>query len=319
MRVLASIPVLLLCTVAALADDPFEHDPMQMSVVVDARWGERPDEFEHRGDGWGRGEVGSFGPFAIDDAGRIYIHDSARKDANDVKVFAPDGTFLQTIDLIQTPNIVDDIAMVDGTIYTLGESLWGHRVLAIVPGAGRIDEVDVSNDAELLTDANGARYVGNCRFTVHDGDLGLFAQRAGVTYPLVRDARPLTAAEQIAGRSAGMACDGAAVRFDHSAGDIVRVAPDGRVEQVLMRNAGGLWGACGRFVLTETYEEVAGRTRFYFVLLDTDGKLISRTLMPEPSGLSIDIPQRIRLTPDGSIYLLDVGEDGVRVLRFIRS
>lgn len=309
--------VLLLCISIAVAADPYEVNPMRESVVVDASWGDEPGNFVWRGDYWGQAEVVGFGPYTVV-SGEIYIVD-AHVSANDVKVFDLNGAYIRTVPLLKEHNVVHDIAVVDGVIYTMGETLWGHRVLVVNPGKQQLDEIQLTASLNPSTTDAGKPYVGNCIFnSVSAGDLRIFDRRAGQSYPLLRNGKVVPVEEQISARSAGLKSDAAAVKYHYENGDIVRVNSAGQIEKILVRNAGWLWGATGGYVLTETYEKVEGETRFYYLLLDTDGTLLSRTRIPVRNALNVEIRQRIRLLDDGSFCELYVDESGVRVSRFSR-
>lgn len=337
MRRLFWISMLLLCVSSgASAKDPFELNPASEQSVVSASWGNLPSQFTWPGDEWGKGEVGSFGPFCLDSEGRIYIADTA-PDRNDVKVFGSNGSWLQSVPMIQWPNIVSGLAVYDGRIYWFGEAmpfmdeagaaLGRYRLLSVEFNpqgqSYTLSELALNRQLNLSRDERGREFRGNCSLQVTPEGLQIFARRSNISYPLVRGSTVVSPAEQAGAKSYGLKSDGVNIAFDFEHGDIVRLGPNGQIEKVLVRNAGWLWGAAGGRFLTECGQTAHGVTRMYFELRDNEGNLLSRTRMPERDcSRNIEIAghaRALQLAPDGSWYEMYVDDLGVHVSRFVRQ
>jgi len=318
-----------LCCVAMTAlGDPYEVNPAVEVRVVEASWGDGPGEFRWPGDEWGMHEVWRYGPFALDDSGRIYIAD-IYAEPDEVEVFDQQGRFVEMISMLQKPNIVDDLAVYRGAIYWYGQTPWGIRVLSVRPGAESVEDVEVTSDPLLTHTLDGKRISGNGRLAVSGEGLSFFALDAGLCYPLVRGTELVPAAEQSALKSRGLAMEsGARVTTSFgqprtalsgeevASGDIVRVRADGQIEKVLVRGR-SLRGVAGDYFFNADCESVEGEYRCYWVLRDRDGRLLSRTRMPQRDHTrTIAIRYNVRLTPDGSFYELFVDDKGVHVSRW---
>ncbi len=313
----------LWCAATSSRADPYEVNPASAHTVIDAAWGDSPGEFTWPGDGWGIGEVSRFGPFALDDSGRIYLTDLVR---NEVKIFDRDGRFAEAVPMLQEPNLVDDLAVYDGAIYWFGETPWGIRVVGVRPGSPELIDVELTTDPVLTYATDGGRITGNCRLVVGQEGLEMYTLRPGASFPLLRGKRVVPVAEQSASRRYGLSTDsgvGIMTCFEPAMalsgesvgeGEIVRVLPDGRIERVLVRNCGWIWGVAGDYFLHPDCETVEGEHRCYFVLRDVNGTLLSRIRTPKRNTRrTISIDKRFRLAPDGSFYGLYVDDDGVRV------
>ena len=318
--------IALCCAVPCSHADSYELHPAAASAVINGQWGDRPGEFSWPGDMWGVGEVGRFGPFAIDASGRFYLADLVR---NEVKVFERDGSFVEAVPMLQEPNLVDDLAVYDGVIYWFGETPWGIRVLGVRPGSSELIEVELTDDPILTHRADGLRITGNCRLVAGSGGREMYVRMAGVSIPLVTGGRVVPADEQMHAKRHGLrTASGAGVAFSRESGatlsgervdpgDIVRVLPDGRIEGVLAKNTGSPWGVTGHYLLHPDSRTVEGQYSSYFILRDETGQVISRTRMPRRGCTrGIDIDNRFRLAPDGSFYELYVNDDGVHVVRW---
>jgi len=273
---------------------------------------------------WGVGEVGRFGPFAIDSSGRFYLTDLVR---NEVKIFDQDGRFVEAVPMLQTPNLVDDLAVYDGTIYWFGETPWGIRVLGVRSGSSELIDVELTSDPVLTYSAEGGRITGNCRLVASPEALEIHARQTGTSFPLLRGKRPVPAAEQSASKRHGLHTDSGVrimTSFERSTalsgetvdkGEIVRVLPSGQIESVLTRDSGWIWGVAGHYFLHPDCKTIDGEYRCYFVLRNENGDLLSRTRKPShSSNRQINIRDRYRLAPDGSFYELYVNDDGVHVV-----
>jgi hypothetical protein len=275
---------------------------------------------------WGVGEVGRFGPFAIDASGRFYLTDLVR---NEVKVFGADGSFLEAVPMLQEPNLVDDLAVYDGVIYWFGETPWGIRVLGVRPGSSELIEVELTDDPVLTRRADGLRITGNCRLVAGPGGLEMYVRMAGVSIPLVIAGRAVPACDQMGSLRHGLrTASGAGIAFSRASdatlsgervdpGDIVRVLPDGLIEGVLAKDTGSPWAVAGRYLLHPDSRTVEGEYRGYFVLRDETGQVISRTRMPRRGfGRAIEVANRFRLAPDRSFYELYLDDGGAHVIRW---
>ncbi len=176
----------LCCTAACSHADPYEVNPATASIAVDVRWGDGPGDFTWPGDQWGIGEETRFGPFALDGSGRFYLTDLVR---NDVKIFDRDGHFVEAVPMLQKPNLVDDLAVYEGTIYWFGETPWGIRVLGVRPGSSELIEVGLTDDSILTHRADGLRITGNCRLIASPEGLEMYVRMAGVSLPLLSGRR----------------------------------------------------------------------------------------------------------------------------------
>jgi hypothetical protein len=318
-----------LCCVAMTAlGDPYEVNSAVEVRVVEAAWGEGPGEFRWPGDEWGMHEVYRYGPFALDDSGRVYIAD-IYAEPDEVEVFNQRGRFIETIPMLQRPNIVDDLAVYGGAIYWYGQTPWGIRVLRVRPGATSVEDVAVTSDSLLTWSVHGRRRMSKCSFHVSPDGLDFCARRTGVCYPLVRGTEVLDAAEQSEAKCYGLPLDsGARIMTifgrrttalsgeEVAGGDIVRVRADGEIEEVLVKNE-GLIGVAGSYFLCDTGEKIENEWRTYWVLRDKNGKLLSRTRHAERDHTrTMDILYNVRLAPDGSFYELFVDDKGVHVSRW---
>jgi hypothetical protein len=275
---------------------------------------------------WGVGEVGRFGPFAVDASGRFYLADVVR---NEVKVFEPDGSFVEAVPMLQEPSLVDDLAVCGGIIYWFGETPWGIRVFGVRPGSSELIEVELTDDPILTHRADGLRITGNCRLVAGPGGLDMYVRMAGVSIPVVTGGQAVPACDQLGSARHGLrTASGVGIAFSRAngtalsgervdPGDIVRVLPDGRIEATLVKNTGSPWAVAGHYLLHPDSRTVEGEYRGYFVLRDETGEVVSRTRMPRRGfGREIDIANRFRLAPDGSFYELYVNDDGAHVVRW---
>jgi len=325
--------VALSCVAVAALGDPYEVNPAFEVRVVEAAWGDGPGEFRWLGDEWGMHEVTTFGAFAVDDSGRIYIVQIGTK-RNAVQVFDRGGRFVEAIPMIRERNyVVSDLAVYNGRIYWMpweGEPLFGpKKVFSVKSGGKSVEEIEVTGDPLLTGNVEGRHNVtGNAGFFVSAEGLSLYARDPGLCYPLVVGTEAVAAAEQNAGKQYGLATgSGERTMFarerctalsgeEISGGDIVRVRGDGQVERLLVKGE-ALKGVRGAYFLDSDCEKVEGEYRCYWVLRDRDGQLLSRTRMPQRDHTRmIDIRYNIRLAPDGSFYELFVDDKGVHVSRW---
>ncbi len=316
------------CVAMAALGDPYENNPAVEVRVVDAPWGDGPGEFRWPGDEWGMHEVYRYGPFALDDSGRIYIAD-IYAEPDEVEVFDQQGRFVEMIPMLQKPNIVDDLAIYRGAVYWYGQTPWGIRVLSVRPGAKSVEDIEVASDSLLTWTAHGRRRMSKCSFQVSADGLDFCARRTGVCYPLVRGMEAVAPAEQSALKSYGLGMEsGARIMFSFrrttalsgeevAGGDVVRVRADGQIEKVLVRNTSQPLGVAGDYFLHTELEEIQGEWRGYWAIRDEHGKLLSRTRKPQRDYTrTIDIRYNIRLAPGGSFYELFVDDNGVHVSRW---
>jgi len=322
------------CVAAAALGDPYEVNPAVEVRVMDAVWGDGPGEFTWRGDEWGMHEVTRFGPFALDDSGRIYIAEIHSK-RNEVLVFDREGRFVEAIPMLRERNyVVSDLAVYNGRIYWMpweGEPLLGpKKVFSVKSGGKSVEEIEVTSDPLLTGNIEGRHNVtGNAGFFVGPEGLSLYARRSGLCYPLVCGAESLAPAEQAAGKQYGLPMDsGARIMTifgrkttalsgkEVAGGDVVRVRADGVIEKLLVSE--GLIGVAGSYFLCDTGEKVENEWRTYWVLRHTDGALLSRTRhAARDHTRMIEIRHNIRLAADGSFYELFVDDKGVHVSRWV--
>lgn len=313
----------LSCITTSSHADSYEVNPATARVVVDAAWGDGPGEFPWPGDGWGMGEVGSFGTFALDDSGRIYIADVTR---NEVKIFDRAGDFVEAVPMIQKYSSVDDMAVYGGGIYWLRVSPWIGPVFGVRPGSSELIEMQVTGDAYPTERHRPNTFYSRDLVATPEG-LDIFVQRSGLSIPLLRGTRAVPVDEQMAAAHHGLRTpSGAGIRFNRESavtpsgevvdpGDIVRVLPDGRIESVLVKYAASPEGVAGEYFLHTDCETVEGEFRCYLVVRDEYGTLLSRTRTLKHGGRrAIDIDNRYRLAADGSFYGLYVDDESVRVL-----
>ncbi|MCK4512690.1 hypothetical protein KAW64_13180 [bacterium] len=297
--------------------EPLELRPYHETLVVEAPFGEGEGMFAPRSESWGRGEVGGFGPFAVAAGGTIYIADTK---ANDIKIFAPDGSFVRATDMRRKNNVVHDLAICDGRIFWMDEAFGGRAYVSVLD--------PVNGDTELigaiLPSSNRRHAFGDCRLVVTDEGVSVYYNRAGKSYPVYQNGRALSAREQEEKSSVGLCpTEAPPLAFtwertttadgEETHGDIVRLTPDGRPEKILVRNAGSIRGAASSCFLHTRVEQ----ERPYVVLTDYEGETLARTEMPKRgSGRAIDIPHRWRLAQDCSYYELYLTERSVCVARW---
>jgi len=322
--------VALCCVAVAVLGDPYEVNPAVEVRVVEASWGDVPGEFRWPGDEWGMHEVWRYGPFALDDSGRIYIAD-IYAEPDEVEVFDRQGRFVETIPMLQKPNIVDDLAVYKGAIYWYGQTPRGLRVPRVKPGAESVEDVEVTSDPLLTGNIEGRHNVtGNASFFVTPEGLSFYARRSGLCYPLVRGREVVPAAEQSEAKCYGLPLSSAARIMtifgrrttalsaeEVAGGDIVRVHADGQIEKLLIRGE-ALRAVAEGYFLSTTSEKVENEWRAYWVLRHMDGALLSRTrYATRDHTRNTNIAHDIRLAPDGSFFELFVDDKGVHVSRWI--
>lgn len=320
------VVMLLLVGGIAVASDPFEVNPMQESIVVDAKWGDGPGEFDWRGDEWGLHMQVRFGPFTLDEQGKIYIADLVR---NEVKIYNPgDGSHFENVPMLKEHNLVDDLAVYSGKIYWLGDAVGGMRLLSVDSGSRTLSEFEIAMDPEQCFMQRGSKVYGLHRLVVTPEGINLHTRLQGFNYPLVRNEQVLSPEEQLAAKSQGLKRGGsvaivktlertiAASGESVGPGDIVSVSSDGQILDRLLRY-GSLCDAAGDYFLVEVVEKVQGEPRSYWALYDSSVKLLSRTRMPQrDTTREVRMPNPVRLEPDGSWYQLYVDDSGVHVARF---
>lgn len=322
-RIIVLCAAVLSCCATTSQADLYEVNPATAHVVVDAAWGDGPGDFTWPGDGWGMREVGSFGTFALDDSGHIYIADVTR---NEVKIYDRAGDFVEALPLIQGHSSVDDLAVYDGGIYWLRASPWIGPVFGVRPGSSELIEIQVTGDAYPTERHRPNTFYGRALVATPEG-LEVLVQRSGLSVPLLRGARLVPVSEQMAGAHRGLRTpSGAGIRFNYDdattlygervdPGDLVRVLQDGSIERVLAKNTSWPEGVEGKYLLHIDCATVEDEFRCYFVVVDEYGTLLSRTRTLKHGGKRmIDISNRYRLAPDGSFYGLYIDDDGVRVL-----
>jgi hypothetical protein len=302
--------------------EPLEISPYHETLVVEAPFGEEEGMFASRSDSWGRGEVGGFGPFAVGADGRIYIADTK---ANDVKIFTPGGSFAQSVDMRHKPNLVHDLAVHEGRIFWMGETIWGQcLIFALDPATGDTTRIEATLSLDPSSGTRGRPISGDCRLVVTDDGVSLFSLRAGKSYPVYQQGRVLRAHEREAQQKHGLdATSAPSIAFtwerttttagEETHGDIVRLASDGRPEKILVRNAGAIYGAVSSCFIHSRVEQ--GRP--YMVVTDYEGETLARTVTPKRlSSRAIEIPHRRRLAEDCSYYELYLTERSVCVARW---
>ena len=302
--------------------EPLEIRPYHETLVVEARFGEDESMFAPRSDNWGRGEVGGFGPFAVGADGRIYIADTK---ANDVKIFTPDGSFAQSVDMRHKPNLVHDLAVHEGRIFWMGETIWGQRLIfALDPATGDTTRIEATLSPDSSSGARGRSVFGACSLVATDEGVSLFCSRAAKRYPVYQHGRVLRAHEREAVEKRGLsATSGPSIAFtwektvttggEETHGDIVRLAPDSRPERILVRNAGAIHGVAPGCFLHGRVEQ--GRS--FMVITDYEGETLARTAVRKrSSSRAIEIPHRWRLAEDCSYHELYLTKDSVCVARW---
>lgn len=302
--------------------EPLEIGPYRETLVVEARFGEEEGMFAPRSESWGKGEVGGFGPFAVGGDGTIYISDTK---ANDVKIFAPDGTFVQSVDMRHKHNLVHDLAVCDGRIFWMGETIWGIRLIFVLdPATGDTTRTEATLDPDPSSGARSHPVFGACSLFATNESVSLHCSRAGKSYPVYQHGRVVRASEREAGAKRGLGATSApSLAFtwektvttagQETHGDIVRLTPDGRPEKILVRSAGSVHGVAPSCFLHGRMEQ----NRACMVVTNYEGETLARTAVRKRSfDRAIDIPHRWRLADDCSYYELYLTEDSVCVARW---
>ena len=314
--VVLSAAVHLWSATGSLAE-PLEIRPYHETLVVEAPFGEGEGMFAPRSQYWGRGEVGGFGPFAVAAGGTIYIADTK---ANDIKIFGPDGDFIRATDMRRKNDIVHDLAVCDGRIFWMREAVGGRAYVSVLdPATG-----DTELIGAMLPSSEDRHAFGGCRLVVTDEGVSVYYILAAKSYPVHQNGRALSAREQEEKSSSGLQPTTApplaftwkratTTGGEETHGDIVCLAPDGRPEKILVRNAGSVRGAASSCFLHTRMEQ----ERPYVVVTDYEGETLARTEMRKRgSSRAIEIPHRWRLAEDCSYYELYLTERSVCVARW---
>lgn len=313
-----------LCAAAGSLADPLEIRPYRETLLVEAPFGEEEGMFAPRSASWGRGEVGGFGPFAVGADGRIYAADTK---VNRVNIFAPDGAFVESVDMQQRHHLVDDLAVCKGWIFWMRETRWGGcSIVALDPATGDTTLVEVAPSTDNA-DAPVWPVFGDWSLVATGESVSLFRLRVGESYPVYQNGRVLGAREREAGVKRGLNAPPApSLAFtrektvtttgEETHGDIVRLAPDGRPEKILVRSGGRIYGVAPSCFLHPRLEQ----ERPYVVVTDYEGETLARTAMPRrPLSRAIEIRRRWYLAEDCSYYELYLTEDSVCVARWSAS
>ncbi len=337
MRWLRLFLVLALLSVSRIAiADPYEVNPYHEELVVEAFFGEAEEMFAPHSEGWGLGEVGGFGPFAVGDGGMIYIAD---RGSNTVKIFdsnrPPHENFIQSVSMKKRRNLVHDLAVYDGQIFWMGETVFGpRRIFKLDPATGDTTLIRVTNSPELTTNPRGKRIGRSCRLVRTEEGIALWNMSWNKCYPVFRGGVVLDPTAQESEESPGLRSSkrAPAIGFtkektvttsgDSTHADIVILDAAGRPERILVRNASYPYGLADNCFLHSDGKKVEGEWREYLAVTAYDGRLLHRTRMLRRPCLvhrGIDIrPTRFRLAPGGSYYELYLTENAEGMVETVR-
>jgi hypothetical protein len=287
-------------------------------IVFKTPWGSGPTELNHNIPQ----EASPEGPmsFAVDDSGRIFVLDQVNKR---IQVYSSAGKHIKTIPL---PGLTfSDIDIGEsGNLFLLDQ--WRHRAVLLIDDKGT-----VLKSVELA--GKGIAEMG-CIWGMHSRRDGLWVNCSG---NLVRicDASGERDAERPMVRGL----------FSRDGSSLLRARKIGDITAVVKRNRVGRSGTdtytlyfdipifCITVVDTdmngniylwvELLEESSGKGPPYSIedshgivlVLDSTGREKRRMYMPVSSGAE-EVVRSIRMTPDGTVYQLVLGEEGATMWRY---
>ncbi len=313
-----ALSVLLLAS-PAMAGDLLEVAPHRVMAEIVIGFGTEPHQLAPRHSGWGRREVGAFGPFTVDSDGRVYIADTK---ANAVKVFTADGGFERQIPMLKEPNVVSQMAVCDGGLYWLGDSAFGLAAYRLDIGTGDTLRVDLADQPEFrrIREGDDRRTHGLAGLQLSGDGLAIIHRYRGIRMPVVVGGGILAPAVQITATTRGSTPGRPAVGFtvgdqyttsgEYTRGDLVLLDELGRPAKILVRNTEpGL--VRGEYIFMRHYEPGHG---IYRDVRTLDGELVSRTRSRWRSadrmrGRDIDLATEYELQEDGTFHQLYLVED----------
>ncbi len=316
------LPVLFILS-PATAEDLFEVAPHRVVSEIVIGFGPEPHQLAPRHPGWGRREVGAFGPFTVDREGSVYLADTQ---SNTVKVFTVDGGFKRSIPMLKGPNVVSHMAVHGGGLYWLGESVFGLAAYRLDLETGDTLRVALADEPRfhLLREGDDRRTHGLARLEASAEGLAIVHRYRGIRMPIVVEGGILAPSRQLAATTIGSTPGRPAVGFtvgdqytrsgEYTRGDLVLLDELGRPDRILVRNAApGL--ARGAYIFMRHYEPERGIYRDVRAL---DGELVSRTrsqwrFADRMPSRDIDLAAEYELQEDGTFHQLYLVEENGRM------